>query len=95
MVRMPQVIYPSIPISIAHPHELHLSSMATTTMDGVELYIHTMHDESNTWNKFLISLQSYRNKPHSIQNLDAPGIDSDVFALVRFVASINSRGHSI
>jgi hypothetical protein len=37
MVRMPQAISLSIPISNTIPHEPHLPSMATTTMDEGEL----------------------------------------------------------
>ena len=44
-----------------------------------------MHGDSNTWNTFLKSLESHRNKPHSIQSLDAPEIISDIFALLLFL----------
>ena len=48
-------------------------------------FTHTMHEESNTWNRFLTSLESYKNKPHSIWSPDAPKIISNIFTTELFV----------
>jgi hypothetical protein len=70
MVSMSQVISLTSPNPRKHPHLVLAPSMATTTMDELEL--NTAHAwQIHHLRSFFTSLESHRNKPHSIWSPDA------------------------
>ena len=82
MVRLPPKSF--FPIPMTFPMNSMALQRCFSPWLGVT-FAHLAHDESNTKNEFLTSLGDHRNKPHSIWSPDAPGIDSNIFALVMFV----------
>lgn len=74
----PHNIHLHVPHPSPPPHELHGLQWRISPLMSSTFPQH-MHGTSSTLRSFPTSLESHRNKPHSIRNPDAPGIIFDIF----------------